>query len=99
MPVPSVADWQFERFGLFNLRCLMTLQEVIEAAKALSPDDRLRLVEAVWDEEHPEDWPALSPEWLSEVQRRSADFDAGRATARPWQEVQTRVRRKAGLDG
>lgn len=30
---------------------MMTLQEVIEAAKALSPDDRLRLVEAVWDEQ------------------------------------------------
>lgn len=81
-------------------QCLMsTLQEIIDAAKSLSPADRLRLVEAVWDDEHPENWPALSPEWLAEVQRRSAEFDAGRMKASPWEEVQSRVRRKAGLNG
>ena len=75
------------------------LQEIIDAARTLSPAERLWLVDAVWDDEHPENWPALSPEWLAEVQRRSAEFDAGRMKASPWEDVQARVRRKAGLDG
>ena len=78
---------------------MTTLQEIIDAARALSPAERLRLVDAMWDEQHPESWPALSPEWLAEVRRRSAEFDAGRMKASPWEEVQARVRQKAGLDG
>ena len=78
---------------------MTTLQEIIDAARTLSPAERLRLVDAVWDDEHPENWPALSPEWLAEVQRRSAEYDAGRMNASPWEDVQARVRRKAGLDG
>ena len=78
---------------------MTTLQEIIDAARTLSAAERLRLVDAVWDDEHPENWPALSPEWLAEVQRRSAEFDAGRMKASPWEDVQARVRRKAGLDG
>ncbi|MFM8496753.1 MAG: addiction module protein [Planctomycetia bacterium] len=69
------------------------------AARTLSPAERMRLVDAMWDDEHPENWPTLSPEWLAEVQRRSAEFDAGLMKASPWEDVQARVRRKAGLDG
>jgi putative addiction module component (TIGR02574 family) len=75
------------------------LQEIIDAARTLSPAERLQLVDAVWDDEHPENWPTLSPEWLAEVQRRSAEFAAGRMKAFPWEDVQARVWRKAGLDG
>jgi putative addiction module component (TIGR02574 family) len=78
---------------------MTTLQEIIDAARTLSPAERLRLVDAVWDDEHPKNWPALSPEWLAEVQRRSAEFDAGRMKASSWEDVQARVRRKAGLNG
>jgi len=39
---------------------MTTLQEIIDAARTLSPAERLRLVDAVWDDEHPENWPALS---------------------------------------
>jgi putative addiction module component (TIGR02574 family) len=77
---------------------MSTLQEIIDAARLLSPADRPRLVDAVWDDDHPDNWPALTPEWLAEIRQRSAEFDAGRMTASPWEDVQTRVRRKAGLD-
>lgn len=85
--------------GYAEYMTMTSLQEIIDAARALSPAERLRLVDAVWDDEHPEQWPTLSPEWLAEVQRRSAEFDAGRMKASPWEDVQARVRRKAGLDG
>jgi putative addiction module component (TIGR02574 family) len=68
------------------------------ASPTASPADRLRLVDAVWQDDHPETWPALDPEWLAEIRRRSAEFDAGRMTASPGEDVQARVRRKAGLD-
>ena len=77
---------------------LTTLAEIIEAARAMSPAERLQLLDAMWDAEHPDAWPALSPEWLTEVRNRSAAFDAGRMNASPWQDVQARVRRTAGLD-
>ena len=77
---------------------LTTLAEIIQAARALSPAERLQLLDAMWEAEHPDAWPALSQEWLAEVQNRSAAFDAGRMNASPWQDVQARVRRSAGLD-
>ena len=41
---------------------LTTLAEIIEAARALSPAERLQLLDAMWDAEHPEAWPVPSPE-------------------------------------
>ncbi len=40
---------------------LTTLAEIIQAARALSPAERLQLLDAMWDAEHPEAWPVLSP--------------------------------------
>jgi putative addiction module component (TIGR02574 family) len=77
---------------------LTTLAEIIEAARALSPTERLQLLDAMWDAEQPDAWPVLSPEWLAEAGRRSAAFDTGGMKASPWEDVQSRVRRSAGLD-
>ena len=40
---------------------LTTLAEIIQAARALSPAERLQLLDAMWDAEHPDAWPVLSP--------------------------------------
>jgi hypothetical protein len=63
---------------------LTTLAEIIEAARALSPAERLQLLDAMWDAAHPEAWPAPSPEWLAEVRDHSlrrcgkpSDYPAG----------------------
>ncbi|MBS0260845.1 MAG: addiction module protein [Planctomycetes bacterium] len=77
----------------------MTFQDVLSAAQTLSPADRMRLVNALWEEVPPEDWPLPGPEWISEAQRRSDEYDAGRMSASTWTEVQARARQKAGLDG
>lgn len=78
---------------------MTTLEEIIAAAKALSAADRLRLVDAVWDDASPESWPRPSQAWIEEVQQRSADYDAGRMPATPWHGVKANARREAGLDG
>jgi putative addiction module component (TIGR02574 family) len=72
--------------------------DVLEAVRALEPADRLRLVDALWDDVAPADWPAPSAEWLAEAQRRSEAFDKGTMSAATWAEVRARARRKAGLD-
>lgn len=77
---------------------MATFDDVFVAAEGLTPADRVRLVHALWDTIPPDEWPAPSPKWVAEAQRRSAEYDAGRMTASPWPEVRQRARRKAGLD-
>lgn len=47
---------------------MTTLQEIIAAVKTLNAADRLRLVDAVWDDASPESWPGPSQAWIEEVQ-------------------------------
>jgi putative addiction module component (TIGR02574 family) len=78
---------------------MATFNDVFDAAQALPPTDRLRLIDALCDNFPPSEWPPPSDEWIAESQRRSAAYDAGEMSASPWPEVRTRARKKAGLDG
>lgn len=75
-----------------------TYDDVLGAAQGLPPTDRIRLVQELWATVPPEVWPRPDSSWIEEVQRRSAEYDAGRVMASPWPEVRDRARRKAGLD-
>lgn len=77
---------------------MLTLSDILAAARTLSVADHMQLADALWEDVPPEEWPQPSPEWLAEAQRRSAEFDAGRMTAATWAEVQARTRQKAGLN-
>lgn len=72
--------------------------EVLEAARTLTPTERLRLVDALWNDIAPSDWPLPSAEWIAEAQRRSQEHDQGRETAKPWAEVLDRARKQTGLN-
>jgi putative addiction module component (TIGR02574 family) len=76
-----------------------TLYDVLDAARALTPMDRGRLMDALWEDAEPAEWPLPSPEWIAEAQRRSAAFDQGQMSAKPWDEVRVRARQQAGLNG
>ncbi len=76
-----------------------TFHDVIDAARTLTATERIRLVDALWEDVSPTEWPLPSEEWIAEAQRRSADYDEGRTSATPWIGVQARARHKAGLDG
>jgi len=71
--------------------------DVFVAAQGLPPSDRIRLIHALWDAVPPDEWPLPSEEWIAEVQRRSAEYDAGRIEASPWPEVRASARRNASL--
>ncbi|MFN0056761.1 MAG: addiction module protein [Planctomycetales bacterium] len=74
-------------------------QDVLDAARTLSATEQLRLVETLWEEGVPADVLAPSDEWIAEVQRRSAAFDQGTMPSATWDDVRSRARSKAGLDG
>ncbi len=77
---------------------MSTYDDILSAAGHLPPLDKVRLVQALWDTVSPDDWPKPSEAWIAEVQRRSAEYDAGTIVASTWPEVRTRARKKAGLD-
>ncbi len=76
-----------------------TLDDVLDAARTLTPTDRMRLLDALWEDFPPAEWPLPSEEWIAEAQRRSTDYDEGRMSATAWADVRPRARRRAGLDG
>jgi len=64
--------------------------ELLQAVLSLPDDEREKLVEALLVESEPANHPHLD-EWMAEVQRRSAEIDAGTAKLTPWSEVKRRV--------
>jgi putative addiction module component (TIGR02574 family) len=59
----------------------------------LSPEERLRLIEQLWDSLADEDVP-LPPAQATELERRLASFDADRARAVGWDELKTELTRR-----
>lgn len=63
--------------------------------KSLSPEQRLALIEEIWDSLDPEDVPVTAAQ-RAELDRRSADLDRdielGRPLGIPWEEVLRRLR-------
>ena len=60
-----------------RLQCPLTLDDVIAQALKLSPEERAKLIETLADTVlHA---PPLHPDWETEIARRVADMDAGRA--------------------
>jgi putative addiction module component (TIGR02574 family) len=78
---------------------MTVFEEVLSAARTLSAEERVRLVDTLSDDIDPADWPRPGEEWLAEIGRRSDEFDQGLSTAAPWSEVRARARKQAGLDG
>ena len=77
----------------------MTDYDSVSAAAHKMPiPDKLRLIDelaATLPDDQP---PALSPEWLTEIERRSAEIDAGKVTSEPWPQVRQRLMKQVGLD-
>ncbi len=77
---------------------MTTVQEILDAARALPSSERAQLIHALWESVSPDDWAPPSDEWIAEAQQRREAYDAGQMTASPWSEVRQRARRKARLD-
>lgn len=69
---------------------------VLADASQLPVQDRLQLIQALEDT-LPDDanWE-LSPEWMAEIKRRTAEYDAGQAKLIPWEEIRDAALRRVG---
>ncbi len=71
---------------------------VFSAAVELSIADRLRLIDDLASSVPDDQPPALSSEWIAEIDRRSAEIEAGTVISQPWSEVRQRLMNKHGRD-
>jgi putative addiction module component (TIGR02574 family) len=74
-----------------------TYDTLLNDAKNLPVADRIELMDAIWDTLPPDSLPPLSGEWLAEIQRRSAEFDSGKAQVVSWEEVKAEALRRVGM--
>jgi putative addiction module component (TIGR02574 family) len=63
-------------------------------AAQLPVDARIQLIEALWDTVPEDAMPPLSDEWLAEIQRRSAEYDAGAVQPVPWEQIRADAMRR-----
>ena len=57
---------------------------LLSEAKQLSVEDRLRLIEALWDLVPPDADIPLHEEWAAELERRVAAIEDGTSITVPW---------------
>ena len=59
---------------------MATYDVLLSDVSRLPVDERLQLIEAVWDSVPTEAVPPLSGEWLAEIRRRSDELDQASLT-------------------
>jgi putative addiction module component (TIGR02574 family) len=63
-------------------------------AAQLPVDARIQLIDALWNTLPDDALPPLSDEWLAEINRRSAEYDAGLVQPIPWEQVRADAGRR-----
>ena len=71
-------------------------ESVLAAASQLPVADRLRLIDDLAASVPDDQPPALSEQWLAEIERRSAELDSGAVTPEPWSQIRQRLFGKHG---
>ena len=64
-----------------------------EQVARLTPEERLTLIEVLWDSLEQGDVP-VTPEQAAELDRRDATYEQDAANAKPWNEVRANIERK-----
>ena len=70
----------------------VTSQHVLEAALSLSESERVELINALIGSLPAEEAAPLDDAWLAEIDRRSREYDEGKATPVAWADVKKRAR-------
>ncbi|MGI8894453.1 MAG: addiction module protein [Casimicrobiaceae bacterium] len=63
-----------------------------EQIAQLTPEQRLTLIEALWDSLQQDDLPIM-PAQAAELDRRMATYEEDAANAQPWDSVRKRIER------
>ncbi|HMP07325.1 MAG TPA: addiction module protein [Lacipirellulaceae bacterium] len=71
--------------------------ELFSAASQLPVELRIRLIDELWETVPEGADVELSREWLAEIERRSAEIDAGTAELEDWESVRGRLFKRVNL--
>jgi putative addiction module component (TIGR02574 family) len=69
---------------------------LFDDASQLPIDQRLQLIDALWSTVPDDAALPLSEEWMAEIQRRSAEYDAGLSQPVPWEKVRAQALARVG---
>ena len=69
---------------------------ILGAAQQLGPDDRLRLIDALWETVPAEAEMPLHADWGPELERRVAALEAGSAATVPWSTIRAEALARIG---
>ncbi|HZY86979.1 MAG TPA: addiction module protein [Gemmataceae bacterium] len=70
----------------------MTLETALAEIAAWPVEERIRLVQAVWDTIAADQVPDLTEDQKREFDRRIADLDANPSNVLTWEQIKARVR-------
>ena len=73
-------------------KSINTYEEIMSAALALPPRERVLLAEYLMDSLHPEDQERIDALWAEEAERRDREIEDGTVKAIPGEEVVNRLR-------
>ena len=69
------------------------VEELYERASALAPEDRAELAGLLLESIEDEPDEGVEDAWAAEIERRMADYHAGRVRTIPWSEVRAHLHR------
>lgn len=76
---------------------MLDYQTLLADASHLPVDDRIQLIEALWDTLPADSQPPLNEEWLTEIRRRSDEYDSGSIQTIPWEQIRAEAIQRAGM--
>ncbi len=69
---------------------------VLSAAQRLPDEDRLRLIDALWESVPPDSNAPFSEEWACEIERRVAELSDGAAQTISWVQIREQALARIG---
>ncbi len=76
----------------------MTMYDTLLADAARLPvADRIKLIDDLWDTLPSDNLPPISGDWMTEIQRRSTEYDKGLVQTASWEQVRADALRRVGI--
>jgi len=75
---------------------MLDFNSVLQHARELSPQDQIRLIDALWDAVPADADIPLHPDWASELERRITELKGGVATTIPWARIRAEALERIG---
>jgi putative addiction module component (TIGR02574 family) len=92
----ELSEYAVLQLGLKRTLIMTDFATVLTAAQQLPEDDRLRLIDALWQSLPAESAAAIPDEWAREIECRVAELDAGTAETTPWPQIRDEALARIG---